>query len=138
MKRYILYVLILALGTASTAFAQLEGKKFISGSAALGFSNQNPVNNRSENGYSYNFNIGLGKFKTATKTGEWTILSSLGGGKNYLETPTQSVPRKGISNFALGGGYNWNFYKHFSDKFGIFGGPGLILKYAYARKTELS
>jgi hypothetical protein len=138
MKKSILYLVLLTLGSVSTAFAQLEGKRFISGSAGLGFNNRNPVNNRSEHGYSYNFNIGLGKFKTATKTGEWTILSSLGGGKNYLDIPTQSIIRKGIGSFAIGGGYTWNYYKHFSDKFGVFGGPGLTLRYAYSKITDSS
>lgn len=136
MKKSILYLVLLTLGSISTAFGQLEGKRFISGSAGVGFNNRNPVNNRAEHSYSYNLNIGLGKFKTATKTGEWTIISSLGGGKNYLDVPPRSIVRKGIGSFAIGGGYSWNYYKHFSDKFGIYGGPGLTMRYAYVKQTD--
>jgi len=132
MKNNITYILVLILLSVSTAFGQLEGKRFISGNAGLGFYNQDSEPNKS-NGYSYNVSIGLGKFKTNTKTGEWLIVSSLIGGKQNYDLPNESVDRSGISSFSLGTGYTWNFYKHFSDKFGVFGGPGLILDYSFGK-----
>lgn len=129
----ITYIFVLVVFSVSTAFGQLEGKRFISGNAGVGFYNEDSEHNRSSNGYSYNVGVGLGKFKTATKTGEWLILSSLIGGKQNHDLPNESVNWNGISSFSLGTGYEWNFYKHFSDKFGIFGGPGLTLVYSFGK-----
>ena len=133
MKNTITYILVLIIVSVSTAFGQLEGKRFISGNAGVGFSNQDSEYNRSSTGYSYNVSLGLGKFKTSTKTGEWLIVSSLIGGKQNYDLPNESVNWNGITSFSLGTGYAWNFYKHFSDKFGIFGGPGLSLVYSFGK-----
>jgi hypothetical protein len=134
MKNSITYIILLLIFSGSVAFGQLEGKRFISGSANVGFNNQNPDAGNATNGYSYDVYIGLGKFKTATKTGEWRIFSSLGGGKQQYFFTNEPVTSKGIKSFSMGTGYFWNFYKHFSDKFGIFGGPGLTLDYGFSKQ----
>lgn len=135
MKNNITYIILLMTFSVSAAFGQLEGKRFISGSAGVGFNNQNPDAGSASHGYSYDIHLGFGKFKTATKTGEWRIISSLGGGKGNYYISNEPVTLKGIHSFSLGTGYYWNFYKHFSDKFGIFGGPGLTLDYGFNKQV---
>jgi len=132
----IYYTFLLIFCTGTIAFAQLEGKRFISGTVAADFGSYKPEARKSANNYSYTINIGLGKFKTANKTGEWSIFTNLKGSKQYFIVGTDSSTVKGIDAFGGGTGYTWNFYKHFSDKFGVFGGPGLAVRYAFLKQRQ--
>lgn len=129
------YILFLVLVTATAALAQLEGKRFISGGASTNFYSNNPETGKSTNSYAYGINLGLGKFKTATRAGVWSIFSNMTGSKQNISGTSDTVTISGINTFGIGTGYTWNFYKHFGDKFGVFGGPGVSLSYAYGRST---
>lgn len=132
----IYYILLLILCPATAALAQLEGKRFISGGVSTNFNATNPETGRSTNSYGYGINLGLGKFKTATRAGGWSIFSNMNGSKQNITGATDTVTISGINAFAIGTGYSWDFYKHFNDKFGVFGGPGVSLKYTYDRQTQ--
>lgn len=138
----IIFLSIILLNLAETAHAQLAGKRFISGSAGINFSNQNPSQATSSNNYGYNFNINLGKFKTDTRVSGWTLSNSLGGKKDkyytYNNGGSISNDRSGINNVGFGLGKFWHFYKHFNDKIGIFGGPTITLGYLHTKDFSTS
>jgi hypothetical protein len=131
----IYYILILILCPATAALAQLEGKRFISGGVSTNFNANNPERGKSANSYAYGINLGLGKFKTATRAGVWSIFSNMNGARQNIPGSTDTTTISGVNTFLVGTGYGWSFYKHFGDKFGVFGGPGVSLKYAYGRST---
>lgn len=132
----IYYILLLILCPASAALAQLEGKRFISGGVSTSFSASNPETGKSTNNYNYGINLGLGKFKTATRAGEWSILSDLSGSKQNFAIPGDTITISRINAFGIGTGYRWSFYKHFNDKIGVFGGPGVSVRYAYSKQVQ--
>lgn len=134
--KIIFYTFLLIFCSKTVALAQLEGKRFISGNVSTGFDNYKPETGKSTNSYSYIINIGLGKFKTTTSTGEWSIFSNLSGSKKNFTLANDSTTIMGIDNFGGGTGYRWNFYKHFSEKFGVFGGPGLTLRYSLTKQLQ--
>lgn len=138
MKNIFFLFIMLLLGGSEMAHAQLEGKRFISGSAGINFSNQNPSLATSSNNYGYNFNINLGKFKTDTRVSGWSLSNSLGGKKaNYYTNNNGEsiiIDKSGINNVGFGLGKFWHFYKHFNDKLGIFGGPDINLGYLHAKE----
>lgn len=132
MKNIFFLFIMLLLGGSEMAHAQLEGKRFISGSAGINFNNQNPSSASSSNSYGYNFNINLGKFKTDTHVSGWSLSNSLGGNKAryYTYGNGGSIHDKsGINNVGFGVGKFWHFYKHFNEKLGVFGGPDISLGY---------
>jgi hypothetical protein len=136
MKKIILLSWLFIACSITTTFGQFEGKKFVSASAGINFSGQEQDDVPSENNYGYNFDASFGKFKTNNKASGWNVSTSLTGGKDiqYRDGDTESL--KGITGFGIGTGYFWQYYKHFSDKFGIFGGPHVNVLYSYAKLYE--
>ncbi|PSL28680.1 outer membrane beta-barrel protein [Dyadobacter jiangsuensis] len=134
--KIIYYTFLLIFCSATIAFAQLEGKRFISGAVSTNFDTYKPETGKSTNGYAYGVSIGLGKFKTATRAGEWSIFSNMNGSKKNFNLGTDTTTLKGIDGFGIGTGYRWSFYKHFSDKFGVFGGPGISVRYNYIKQFQ--
>lgn len=142
MKKTLLLTSLMLVCSISYLFAQMENKHFISGTAGINFTNSNPDASRSANNYGYNFNIGIGKFKTNSKAVGWQINSSLGAGKtNYSIMSNNSelinVQKNGINDVGIGVGRFWQYYKHFNDKIGLFAGPDIDLAYTNSRKYEL-
>lgn len=133
MKNIYYFIAMLILGSSEMVMAQWEGQKFISGTASVVFSNNNPDLLRSSNNYGYNFNVGLGKFKTSTKASGWNINTSLSGSKQNFTTYNNGVikedDKNGIKGFGIGAGHFWQFYKHFNDKVGIYAGPEINARY---------
>lgn len=141
MKNIFLLISILLLGLSEKVNAQLEGKRYISGSAGINFSNNNPVNTSASNSFGYNFNLGLGKFRTDTRVSGWMLSNSIGGNSaRYFISGAggqQEFDKSGIKNVAVGVGKFWHFYKHFTDKLGVFGGPEINLGYVNTRDFSL-
>ncbi|WP_353721597.1 hypothetical protein [Dyadobacter sp. 676] len=136
MKKIILLSWLFTACSITVSFGQLEGRKFISASAGLNFSNDNQDDIPSSHNYGYDLNVNLGKFKTAGKASGWNISTSLKGEKNVQYRDGTSRSLEGITGFGVGIGYFWQYYKHFSDKFGIFGGPHVNVLYSYAKSLE--
>jgi hypothetical protein len=63
-------------------FAQLQGRSFISGSAGIGFNQNNPAASKNTNRYGYEFDVLIGKFKTDNRATGWRLSNSLAGGKS--------------------------------------------------------
>lgn len=127
--------------SANYLFAQMDGKRFISGTAGINFNNYNPNVANATNGYGYNFNIAVGKFKTNTKAVGWNLTSSLSGGKtNYTILSEVNLPidiqRNGINSVGVGVGRFWQYYKHFNNKTGIFAGPHINLSFSNSKTYE--
>lgn len=137
MKNIYYFIVTLVLGFSQTTFAQWEGQKFIYGSASLDFINSNPDLQKSTNSYGYNFDLGIGKFKTSTRAVGWTLSTSLSGGKQNLTSYINGIPvnrdKNGIIGMGVGVGRFWQFYKHFNDKMGIFAGPDVNMLYNNAK-----
>ncbi len=123
------------------ANAQLSGKQFISGSAGLTLSSYKPNAGPSPRGYGYALNISTGKFTSDTKAVGWSLSHELNGGKNnyitYQNNTLRDNERKGLIGFSLGMGRFWQFYKHLSSKFGVYGGPDINVGFAYARSYSV-
>ena len=136
MKKLILLSWLLTACSISVVFGQLEGKRFVSATAGINFSNVNQDNAPSSHNYGYDVMAGFGKFKTATRASGWNLNTSLSGQKSiqYRDGDTESL--KGITGVGFGAGYFWQYYKHFSDKFGIFGGPHVNVQYSYSKLLE--
>ncbi|MCE7065672.1 hypothetical protein [Dyadobacter sp. CY326] len=126
MKKLLSILIFLQFFVVLGALAQYDGRRFISGSAGVAFSNNNPDLAKVSQSYGYNVNVGIGKFKTETRASGWNLSSTLNGGTSYF-TNANGEPQMNdrISGFSLGAGYFWQYYKHFNDKFGIFAGPAL-------------
>lgn len=137
MKKTLLFTWLFVVCSITATLAQYEGKRFISASAGISFSNQNPEQSSASNTYGYNFNAQLGKFKTQTMARGWNLGTSLGGGKNNFYVNGTASDR-GITQFGANAGYFWQYYKHFNDKFGVFGGPNLDVSYNYTKTYETS
>lgn len=133
MKKILLFTWLLVAVSVTAALGQYEGKRFVSATAEVNFANQNPSESHSTNGYGYNFNAGFGKFHTANKARGWNLSSSLGGGKNIIYNNGQADINSGLTGFGVGAGYFWQYYKHFNDKLGIFGGPNINALYNYGK-----
>lgn len=143
MKNVLYLTIFLTIGSTGILLAQFEGKQFLSGSAGINFTNNNPKSQVSTNGYGYNFDISIGRFKTNTKAAGWRLTNSLGGAKNlfrtYDENGTSSdFEKSGINNIGVGVGRFWQYYKHFNDKIGIFGGPDIDLFFSKERQYDIS
>ena len=142
MKNILLLTIIFITGSVGTLLAQFEGKRFLSGSAGISFANNNPKSQAAVNGYGYNFDISIGKFKTNTTATGWRLSNSLAGGKNLYQTYNEGVSsyydKSGINDIGVGAGRFWQFYKHFNDKIGIFGGPGIDMTFSKARRYTVS
>jgi hypothetical protein len=136
MKKIFLLTFVFLAAAYTAVFAQMEGKRFISGSLSVGFGNNNPSGTTSTNSYGYNFDIGLGKFKTNTRASGWNLNTSLTGGKQYLGATLNPRITTGINGFGVGVGRFWQYYKHFSEKFGVYGGPNVNLGYEYGKNTS--
>lgn len=132
MKKILLLTWLLVAFTITATFAQYEGKRFVSATAGVNFSNQNPEDYPSTNGYGYNFNASLGKFRTSNMARGWNLSSSLSGGKSFVSNNGDTQTRTGLTGFGVGVGYFWQYYKHF-NKFGIFGGPNIDVLYSYGK-----
>jgi hypothetical protein len=115
MKKIFLIALLIGFGTLGSLQAQFTGDDA----------------DISTNDYGYNFDISLGKFKTETLATGWTISNSLAGGKKlysvYNNNTNVNMERSGISSVGFGVGHFWQFYKHFNEHVGIFGGPSVNL-----------
>jgi hypothetical protein len=133
MKKTLLFGCLLVVCTITAAFAQYEGKRFVSANAGVSFSNNNPDEYPSTNGYGYNFDASFGKFKTSNMARGWSLSSSLSGAKNFSYYNGDTQIRDGLTGFGVGAGYFWQYYKHFNDKFGIFGGPNIGISYSYGK-----
>ena len=133
MKNTYFIIALLILSSSQIVLAQLEGQKFISGTASVNFSNTNSDLQESSNNYGYNFDIGLGKFKTDTRASGWKISTSLAGSKQNFLTYVNGNPinteKNGINGFGIGVGHFWQFYKHFNEKAGIYAGPEINARY---------
>lgn len=125
MKKIIFYIALFILTGIGTVHAQYAGKRFISGSAGIDFDNTDPKNSKSINNYGYNFDISLGKFKSETKASGIRLSSQLAGGKSYYSNGNYPSGKEwsGVKKLGFGVGYFWQYYKHFGEKFGIYGGP---------------
>lgn len=136
MKNIFFLIILLLITFSEQALAQFEGKHFISGSAGINFSNSNPPGSSSSNTYGYNFNVDLGTFKTNTRASGWSLSNSLGGKKQQyplLENNSYTVVDKsGITSVGIKAGRFWQYYKHFNDKIGIYGGPNIGFGYTNA------
>lgn len=133
-----LFTWLLVACSITAAFAQYEGKRFVSATAGINFSTDNPDRSASSNGYGYNLNASFGKFKTQNMARGWNLGTSLGGGKSAVYTNSNRERDSGIKQFGASAGYFWQYYKHFSDKFGVFGGPGIDVTYSYAKTYDTS
>ncbi|WP_342086994.1 hypothetical protein [Dyadobacter sp. OTU695] len=133
MKKILLLTWLLVAISINATFAQYEGKRFVSATAGINFSNQNPSEFPSTNGYGYNFYAGFGKFRTANRASGWNLSSSLGGGKSIIYNNGKTDINSGLTGFGVGTGYFWQYYKHFNDKLGIFGGPNINALYDYGK-----
>lgn len=142
MKRIIYITAILVLANTSL-HAQMIGKKFIQGNAMINFDDRKLdgiQDGLTSNNYGYSFDLLLGKFKKENVATGWLLGSSLGGGKsNYILTSggeVQVVDKSGINKAGISVGRFWHFYKPFSEKFGVYGGPDVRLSYNYTNDYE--
>jgi hypothetical protein len=135
MKKIILLFVIAFSFSTEVTLAQLVGKRFISGDMSAGFGNNNPDNSKATHGYNAGINVGLGKFKTETRASGWNLSTSLSGRREYITLDNTLKAKDGIRGFGVGAGHFWHFYKHFNEKFGIYGGPGAGLDYLFAKST---
>ena len=143
MKNIFFLTFLFITGSITTLFAQFEGKRFLSGTAGINFRNDNQKNEQSTNGYDYGFEVSIGKFKTNTKATGWRLSNYLAGAKNLYRTYnngdlTGEYDKSGINDIGVGVGRFWQFYKHFNDKIGIFGGPDVSSTFSKARRYVLS
>ena len=142
MKNIYYITALLILSASPIVLAQLDGQKFISGTASVNFSNTDSDLQKSSNAYGYNFNVGLGKFKTNTRASGWNLSTSLSGSKQNLTTYTNGNPinkdKNGINGFGLGVGHFWQFYKHFNEKVGIYAGPDINARYNNSKTYEIT
>ncbi len=142
MKNIHYLIALLILGSSQMVFAQLEGQKFISGTASVNFNNTDPDLQESSNNYGYNFNIGLGNFKTNTRASGWNLSTSLAGSKQNFLTNVNGNPinreKNGINGFGVGVGHFWQFYKHFNEKVGIYAGPEINARYDNSKTYQTS
>lgn len=140
MKNIYSFIALLLLSSSEILLAQSEGQKFISGTASVNFNNTDPDLQKSSNTYGYNFDIGLGKFKSGTVASGWNLSTSLSGRKQNLTSYDNGVPfdrvKNGINGFGAGVGHFWQFYKHFNDKAGVFAGPEVNARYSNAKTYE--
>lgn len=134
MKKLTLLILLLQICTATAVMAQLEGRRFLSGGIGLNFDNNNPDMVKATNNFSGNVNIGIGKFKTQTRASGWNLSGYLGGGKTLRNVNGQDETDSGITQYGIGAGRFWQFYKHFNDKIGIYAGPNINLSYDYKKE----
>ena len=140
MKR-ILYLGILVLCSMSAVQAQYAGQRFLSGSAGINFDSfDNAPDNNATNRYGYNFDLSFGKFKTDTRASGWRLSSFLAGGKADRLLIVNGIPTteevKGIDQIGFGVGHFWQFYKHFNEHVGIFGGPSVDLNFSNAKTYD--
>jgi hypothetical protein len=140
MKR-ILCLGILVLCSMSVVQAQYAGQRFLSGSAAINFDSfDNAPDNNSSNRYGYDFDLSFGKFKTDTRASGWRLSSNLAGGKADRVLIVNGVPTteevKGVDRIGFGVGHFWQFYKHFNEHVGIFGGPSADLNFSNAKTYD--
>jgi opacity protein-like surface antigen len=137
MKKIFLFTLLILAISNGAVFAQMDGKRFISGSLSVGLGSTNPKENPSSNSYGYNIDIGLGKFKTNTRASGWNLSTSLAGGKRSVTATRAPLTVEGINGIGVGVGHFWQYYKHFNEKFGIYGGPQVNLNYNYGKATNV-
>jgi opacity protein-like surface antigen len=134
MKKILLLALLIGFGTISSLQAQFTGKKFLSGDALINFQQNEDEPDISRNEYGYNLNLSFGKFKTENQASGWTISNSLAGGKRFYQINTGGAitdfSKSGITSVGFGVGRFWQFYKHFNEHVGIFGGPSVDLSYS--------
>lgn len=137
MKKIFFLTMLIGFGTIGSLRAQFTGKKFMDGNAFINFKQDNDAQDNTTNEYGYNFDISLGKFKTETRASGWTISSLLSGGKrNYSvfdNGNNLNVEKTGLSSVGFGVGHFWQFYKHFNEHVGIFGGPSVNLGYSNSK-----
>jgi len=133
MKKIILLSWLFTACSITIGFAQLEGKKFVSATVGLNFNNNNQDDYPTATNYGYNIDASFGKFKTANKASGFNIGTSLYGQKATVYTDGTREKFEGITGFGVNTGYFWQRYKHFSDKFGIFGGPHVNVFYSYSK-----
>ena len=138
MKKIFLLALLIGFGTIGTLQAQFTGKKFIEGNAFINFKqNNNDSPDLSTNEYGYNFNISLAKFRTETRASGLRISNSLGGGKSFYSSNSNGtgplIEKSGLRSIGFGVGHFWQFYKHFNENVGIFGGPSVDLGYSNSK-----
>jgi len=137
MKKLLSIFICLQVFVVTGALAQLDGKRFISGSAGVSFTNSNPDLQKASQFYGYNVNVDLGKFKTETRASGWNLNSTLSGRKSSFNNVNgEPQVENGISGFGVGAGYFWQYYKHFNEKFGIFAGPSI--NGGYLRANEIT
>lgn len=141
MKNIFSLTLILFLSSAEILLAQYQGSRFLSGSAGINFTNNNPQSQTATNDYGYNFDISMGKFKTDKMAVGWRLSNFLGGAKSVYRIydgngQSQEFEKSGINSIGVGVGRFWQYYKHFNDKIGIFGGPQVDLSLSNSRSYE--
>ncbi len=142
MKKIFYIIGILITAACGTVQAQYEGRKFISGQAAIDFDNTKGNSDRDVNNYGYNFDVSLGKFRSDTRATGFRLSTSLRGGKNYYQFDNTGAFKEtsGVNQLGFGLGHFWQFYKHFNSNVGIFGGPDVNLGYIGSKviNTELT
>ncbi|GGH38571.1 outer membrane beta-barrel protein [Dyadobacter endophyticus] len=137
MKNITFLVLAVLTCVSGGAFAQYEGKRFLTGSLSLDFNNTNPDISKATHSYGYNVSTGIGRFKSNTRANVWNLSTSLRAGKGYLtDNSGETTTISGISSVGFGVGHAWQFYKHFNDKVGVFASLGPDLSYLYGKQRE--
>ncbi|MCF2442901.1 hypothetical protein L0657_02950 [Dyadobacter sp. CY345] len=140
MKNIFYLAFLLAIGLSQSVQAQYTGKRFLTGTAGINFNNTNPANVQATAGYGYNFSFQKGKFHSETKASGWSLSSSMTGENRVYEiyrgTAYNRYEKKGIDNIEISVGRFWQYYKHFTDKFGIYAGPNVSLSYGQSHKYE--
>jgi hypothetical protein len=137
MTNRIFLACIILLCSKGALIAQTEGQRFISGTAGISFNNINPRASETTNGYGYDFNVDIGKFKKANIATGWNLSNALSGSKSsHSRIDGGPSTYNGINGFGVGVGRFWQFYKHINTKFGLYAGPQLSVGYAYDKKFD--
>lgn len=140
MKNLLYLTFLLTISLSQSAHAQYTGKRFLTGTAGINFNNSNPANVKATAGYGYNFGFQIGKFHSENRASGWSLSSNMTGGNSVYEvyngTGYNRYEKKGVDNVEFSVGRFWQYYKHFSDKFGIYAGPDVSLSYGHSHKYE--
>jgi hypothetical protein len=136
MKNILYLAFLLVIGLSQSTQAQYTGQRFLTGTAGINFNNTNPANVQSTARYGYNLSFQKGK----NRASGWSLSSNMTGENSVYEiyrgTEYNRYEKKGIDNVEFSVGRFWQYYKHFSDKFGIYAGPDVSLSYGHSHKYE--
>lgn len=141
MKSTVLKITLIVLGgclTGGSVFGQYAGRKFISGDAGIYFSSFKDDDTDvglTRGGVS--LAASLGRFTADNKAKGFLVKGGVGFDRYLPDTPSNTFEdsrRNGINDYSFGTGMFWNYYKHFSSRIGIYGGPAVSLGYVYEQR----